>query len=203
MLGNLFIISSPSGGGKGTLIREVLKTVPNVGYSVSLTTRQPRAGERNGREYFFVPRDEFEKRINDGEFLEYAEVHGNFYGTSQHQVREMIEQGTDIILEIDVQGADIVRGKISEAVAVFIMPPSLKILRERLSGRGTETAETLALRMKNAPAEIAHFEKFDYVIINDELMSAVGQLRSIFFAERARANRQKRVIERILADFPQ
>ena len=143
MQGNLIIISSPSGGGKGTLIKAVLKTVPNIGYSVSFTTRQMRVGEAHGRDYFFVSRAEFEKLIEDGALLEFAEVHENFYGTSLNQVKTEIEAGRDIILEIDVQGAANVRGKIPEALSVFILPPSFEILAARLEARATEKKEDL------------------------------------------------------------
>lgn len=139
MHGILFIISSPSGGGKGTLIREVLRTVPNIGYSISFTTRKMREGEIHGQHYFFVTHAEFEKLIEQGEFLEYANVHGNFYGTSKTQVLQDIAGGRDIILEIDVQGAESIRQAIRESVGVFILPPSYQVLRERLTLRQMES----------------------------------------------------------------
>ena len=201
MRGILFIISSPSGGGKGTLIREVLRTVPNIGYSVSFTTRQRREGEVDGTHYNFVSHAEFENLIEQGEFLEYAPVHGNYYGTSRTQVEREISTGRDIILEIDVQGADLVREKTSETVEVFILPPSFEVLRERLIARQSETDENLALRLKNSLSEVRQFDKFDYVIINDEVEKAVKDLQSVIYAERCRRARQTEAIENILQTF--
>ncbi len=138
MKGNLIIISSPSGGGKGTLIKEVLKTLPDIGYSISYTTRQMRGGEETSRDYFFVSEEKFKDLIEQGEFLEYATVHGNFYGTSIKQVQGEIDLGKDVILEIDVQGAKSVLEKIPEAVSIFILPPSFDVLKMRLTARATE-----------------------------------------------------------------
>ena len=145
MKGNLIIISSPSGGGKGTLIREVLDTVPNVGYSVSLTTRAPRYGEENGKHYHFVSKDEFDAFQARGGFLEYAEVHGNYYGTSLEQTEKMTNAGTDVVLEIDVQGAASVLAKVPAAVSIFILPPSFEVLRARLTARATEGGDDLTM----------------------------------------------------------
>lgn len=201
MQGNLFIISSPSGGGKGTLIREVLQTLPQVGYSVSFTTRQPRKGEKSGREYRFVSREEFENLIANGEFLEYAEVHGKFYGTSKSQVEKMTSEGFDVILEIDVQGAKIVRAKMPEAVSIFIMPPSLEVLRNRLEKRGTETVEQISLRLSNAHDEMKRFEEYDFIVVNENLKTAGEQFKAIFTAERQRLFRQKANAEKVLQTF--
>lgn len=199
--GILFIISSPSGGGKGTLIREVLRTVPNIGYSVSFTTRKIREGEENGVHYNFVSREEFENLINQGEFLEYAEVHGNYYGTSKTQVERETSLGRDIILEIDVQGANLVREKTSETVEVFILPPSFEVLKERLTARQTENNEDLELRLKNSKDEVRNYSKFDYVIINDEVAKAVNDLQSVIYAERNKRERQIEAVEKILETF--
>lgn len=201
MRGILFIISSPSGGGKGTLIREVLRTVPNIGYSVSFTTRARREGEADGIHYNFVSHEEFENLIEQDEFLEYALVHGNYYGTSRRQVEREISMGRDIILEIDVQGADLVREKTSETIEVFILPPSFEILRERLIARQTESNETLELRLKNSLEEVQEYTKFDYVIINNEVAKAVNDLQSVVYAERCKRNRQAEAIEKILETF--
>ena len=154
MRGILFIISSPSGGGKGTLIREVLRTVPNIGYSISFTTRTRREGEEDGKHYHFVSHKEFENLIKQDEFLEYAEVHGNYYGTSKTQVERETSAGRDIILEIDVQGANLVREKLSDSVGVFILPPSFEVLKERLIARQTETNDDLKLRLANSRDEV-------------------------------------------------
>jgi guanylate kinase len=201
MKGILFIISSPSGGGKGTLIREVLRTVPNIGYSVSFTTRARREGEEDGTHYNFVSHAEFENLIEQGEFLEYALVHGNYYGTSKTQVEKEVSAGRDIILEIDVQGADLVREKTSETVEVFILPPSFEVLQARLIARQTDSPETVELRLKNSLGEVQQYEKFDYVIINDEVIKAVTDLQSVIYAERCRRARQAEAVEKILETF--
>jgi len=201
MTGNLIIISSPSGGGKGTLIKEVLKTVPDLCYSVSFTTREMRAGEMLGTDYFFVSRTEFEILIEDGQLLEHAEVHGNFYGTSLSQVKTEIEAGHDIILEIDVQGAANVRTKIPEALSVFILPPSFEVLKNRLTARATEKPEDLALRLKNSPGEVGHFSEFEYVVVNDDAVRAAFDLQTIILADRLKRVRQSTAIQGILNSF--
>lgn len=200
--GMLIIVSSPSGGGKGTLIRRVLKTVPNVGYSVSFTTRAPRAGEINGRDYFFISEESFREMIERGEFLEWARVHAHLYGTGRAQVKKELEERRDIILEIDVQGAASVRKIVAVAVGVFILPPSFEILRERLVARGSEHDSDLALRLRNARGEVEQYREFDYVIINDDAEMAAAQLASIIYAERARRERQEQVAEEVLKSFP-
>jgi guanylate kinase len=199
--GILFVVSSPSGGGKGTLIQRVLKQVPNLSYSVSYTTRAPRPGEVEGREYFFVTPVKFESMIAAGEFLEWARVHGNLYGTSRNQVCRDIGEGRDIMLEVDVQGAASVRKLVADSVSIFILPPSIEILRQRLIARGTDSPEELELRLRNAPAELKHYEAFDYVIINDEVERAAGQLSCIIDAERAGRTRQEPEIKRVVESF--
>ncbi|MFN2453935.1 MAG: guanylate kinase [Pyrinomonadaceae bacterium] len=201
--GVLIVVSSPSGGGKGTLIRRVLKEVPNLGYSVSFTTRRPRAREQNGRDYFFVSLAEFERQAAAGEFLEWANVHGNFYGTAHAQVERELAEGHDIVLEIDVQGAQSVRSLVKDAISVFILPPTYEVLRARLTARGSEKPDDLALRLRNARAEVESYRNFDYVIVNDEADAAAAQLASIVYAERARRQRQERVAQRIIATFPE
>lgn len=201
MKGNLIIISSPSGGGKGTLIKEILKTVPNIGYSVSFTTRERREGEENGRHYFFVGEEKFQDLMEQGEFLEFAEVHGNFYGTSIKQVNGEIELGRDIILEIDVQGAESVLKKLPEAVSIFILPPSYEVLKMRLSNRATEKEKDLALRLKNSFDEVRRFNEFEYIVVNDSVEHASSDLRSIILAERLKRDRQMRSIQVILDSF--
>jgi len=199
--GTLFVVSSPSGGGKGTLIRRVLEVVDNLSYSVSYTTRGPRPNEVNGREYFFVDRKTFDEMVAGGEFLEWACVHGNFYGTSKQQIAEKTASGIDIVLEVDVQGAASVRQLLMDSVSVFILPPSFAVLRHRLCARGTDTPESLEVRLRNAPEELRQYSSFDYVIINDEIDRAVGQLASIIYAERARCVRQERVVEQVIKEF--
>jgi guanylate kinase len=201
MKGNLIIISSPSGGGKGTLIREVLRTLPQVGYSVSHTTRPPRSGEENGKHYHFVSREEFEAYRDKGGFLEYAEVHGNYYGTSLEQTQGITESGDDVILEIDVQGASTVMNNMPDAVSIFIMPPSYDVLRARLTARATEGMKDLELRLKNSLGEVMQFSRFGYVVVNDEIAAASNKLASIIVAERQRPRRQEELIQGILGSF--
>jgi guanylate kinase len=199
--GMLVVVSSPSGGGKGTLIRRALKTVPNLGYSISFTTRRPREGETNGRDYFFVSVDEFKQKIEAGDFLEWAKVHGNLYGTSYAQIQRELIEGHDIILEIDVQGAASVRRLVDDVVSVFILPPTFEILRARLEARGSERPDDLALRLKNSRGEVEHYREFRYVIINEDAEQAAAQLASIIYAERARVERQEEAAQRVLASF--
>lgn len=201
MKGNLIIITSPSGGGKGTLIKEILRTVPHIGYSVSYTTRVARPGEEHGRDYFFVPAEEFERLKNDGEFLEWAAVHDNFYATSRKQVENITNAGRDVILEIDVQGAKLVLEKMPASVSIFIMPPSFEVLRARLTARATETHADISLRLRNSLAEVQEYEHFEYVVINEELERAISDLRSIILAERHRKDRQTDLIGNILDSF--
>ena len=201
--GILFVVSSPSGGGKGTLIQRVLKVVPYLSYSVSYTTRAPRPGEVDGREYFFVTPEKFESMIAEGAFLEWAHVHGKLYGTSRQQVLREVQAGRDIVLEVDVQGAESVRELIADSVSIFILPPSLETLRQRLIARGTDSPEELKLRLRNAPEELNHYKDFDYVIINDEVERAAEQLASIINAERARRPRQEAKVKRIVEGFHQ
>jgi guanylate kinase len=199
--GTLFVVSSPSGGGKGTIIRHVLAVVKNLRYSVSYTTRAPRLGEVDGREYFFVNRETFEAMVAAGEFLEWACVHGNLYGTSKEQVIEETAAGSDLILEVDVQGAASVRQLLMDSVSIFILPPSYEVLRQRLIARGTDSLEELELRLRNAPEELKQYSAFDYVIINDEIERAVGQLASIIEAERVRCMRQESLVLDVIEKF--
>lgn len=199
--GILFVVSSPSGGGKGTLIKRVLNTVPRVSYSVSYTTRAPRDGEVNGRDYFFVSSEKFEEMVAAHEFLEWARVHRHLYGTARQQVWHEMSEGRDIILEVDVQGAASVRALVTNSVSVFILPPSFNVLRQRLIARGTDSREELELRLRNAPEELKHYSAFDYVIINDDAARAAAQLVSIIYAERARRERQEEEIRRVADTF--
>ena len=199
--GTLFVVSSPSGGGKGTIVQRVLDVVPNLSYSVSFTTRAPRNNEMNGREYFFINRQVFDEMVAAGEFLEWACVHGNFYGTAARQVAEETLAGTDIVLEVDVQGAASVRKLPLDSVSVFILPPSFAVLRERLIARGTDGPQELEVRLRNAPEELRQYSAFDYVIINDEVERAAGQLASIIYAERARCNRQEKLVREVIKRF--
>jgi len=199
--GILFVVSSPSGGGKGTLIQRVLKQVPNLSYSVSFTTRAPRNGEVDGREYFFVTTEQFEGMVETGEFLEWAHVHSKLYGTSRQQVMREIAAGRDIILEVDVQGAASVRSLLADSVSIFILPPSFEILKQRLRARGTDTPEELDLRLRNAHLELKDYSAFQYVILNDDLDCAANQMTAIVHAERARLSRQELKIRRVVEAF--
>ena len=201
--GMLIVVSSPSGGGKGTLIDRVLKTVPGVSYSISYTTRAPRVTEQEGREYFFVSTAAFEEMIRRGEFLEWANVYGYLYGTSHTQVERERSAGHDIILEIDVQGAASIRSQIDDAVSIFILPPSFELLSQRLVTRGTDSPADLERRLRGAPAEVEQQKNFQYVILNDDINRASQQLAAVIYAERARQKRQELRLKDALADFGQ
>ena len=204
MKGNLIIISSPSGGGKGTLIKEVRDMLPELGYSCSHTTRPQRFGEEEGREYFFISEDEFKRRIEAGDFLEYANVHGHLYGTSLAESRKVSNTGKDLIVEVDVQGALQIMEKEELAdsmVSVFILPPSFEVLRARLTSRGTESEEGLRTRLRNSFKEVRLYDRFDYVIVNEELYSAARQLCAIIVANRQTSARQTPAVKGILDSF--
>lgn len=193
MLGNLYIVAAPSGTGKTTLVHQLLKADQGIRLSISYTTRGPRPGEENGREYHFVGVPEFRTMISHGDFLEWAEVHGNFYGTSKAWIAGEMASGRDVLLEIDWQGAQQVRQHFPEAIGIFIMPPSLEELERRLRGRGTDADDVILRRLAAAQAEMRHVGEFDYVIINDELQQALTDLLSVVRASRlAVATQQKR-----------
>lgn len=183
-------MSAPSGAGKTTLVSALLQTDPRVRKSVSYTTRAPRSGEANGREYHFVSASEFENMVQSGDFLETAHVHGNRYGTSRRWVLEQAAQGQDILLEIDWQGAAQVRKALADTVGVFVLPPSLAVLEERLKKRALDSMDEIELRLANAREEITHAQEFDYVIINEDLSQAAQDLVSIVRAERLKQRRQ-------------
>jgi len=188
--GKLFVISAPSGAGKTTMLKRVMARVPALAFSISHTTRPPRPGEKDGVDYHFVSRDTFLEMIDQGLFLEYAEVHDNIYGTSHAAISRQLEEGLDVILDIDVQGAAILRAKGQvEAVHIFVSPPSLGELERRLRGRGTESEEVIRVRLHNAATEMQAAGDYEYQIINDSLDEAVNLLTSIILAERARAHR--------------
>lgn len=176
-------MAGPSGAGKGTLIAELEERYPQVWISISATTRKPRSDEKEGMQYYFLEREDFERRAGRGEFLEWAEVHGNLYGTPLSSVKEKRSRGRDVILEIDVEGAEQVRAREPDAVNVFVMPPSMKVLERRLRKRGTEGEEELKRRMRNAREESKAKDDFDYIIINDDLDRAAGELCAIYVRE--------------------
>lgn len=191
MAGTLIIITAPSGAGKTTLVGGLLTRDSQVRLSVSYTTRAPRDGEENGRHYHFVDIDTFRSLRDRGEFLEWAEVHGNYYGTSKAWIREQIEADSDILLEIDWQGAQQVRKSFPEAVGVFVLPPSFEVLEQRLRGRGTDSDDVISRRLLGARGEMRHVGEFDYVILNDVLEDAIGDLVAIVRASRLRYSRQR------------
>jgi len=187
--GLLIVISGASGTGKGTVCKKILADLPEVAYSISATTRKPRSGEIDGREYYFLSVEDFKSWIAEEKFLEYAEVYGNFYGTPLNKIEERLNRGEDILLEIDVQGALNVKKKCPEGVYIFLLPPSLEELKRRIEGRGTENPESLSRRLKNAVAEIKIGLKYDYVVVNDSIDVAAEKIKAILTAERLKVAR--------------
>jgi guanylate kinase len=199
--GGLIVVSAPSGAGKSSLIDRVVTRVSGLEYSVSYTTREARGPERNGVDYHFVSETVFLAMREQGEFIEWARVHGHLYGTRASAIEAEMAAGRDVILDIDVQGAEQIREKMAEAVTIFVLPPSQQVLVARLSQRNLNTADDLARRLVNASNEVGKFEEFDYVIINDELERASAALESIILAERNRPPRQRQRIEPIIETF--
>lgn len=191
MSGTLYIVAAPSGAGKTTLVRMLLAEYDDVQLSISYTTRAPRTGEDHGREYHFTDVETFRRMIAADEFLEWAEVHGNYYGTSKKAIGEQLTAGRDVLLEIDWQGAQQVRQTFPAAVGIFILPPSLDELERRLTGRGTDSAEVIARRLAAAQAEMRHVSEFDYVIINNQLQEALEDLCAVVHASRLQFAVQK------------
>ena len=196
--GKLFIVSGPSGSGKDTILQGVFKKHPEIKLSISSITRAMRVGEVEGEKYHFISRDEFEELLKNDMLLEHNVFVGNYYGTPKAPVEECLNAGGDMILEIDVNGAAQVREKMPEAISIFIMPPSFEVLKNRLSGRGTETEEVVEQRMTAALGEIARAKEYDYIVINDQLDVAIDDLLSIILSERLRINRQKQIIDEVL-----
>ena len=201
MESTLFIVAAPSGAGKSTLVNALLEREPAISLSISHTTRPPRTGEEYGRHYYFVERAEFEREIEEGIFLEHAEVHGNLYGTSRKTVSGLLGQGKDVLLEIDWQGAQQVRKTKADCVSVFILPPSRHELERRLRGRGSDSAEVIERRLHNSREEIAHAHEFDYIIVNDRFEDALGDLQAIVRAVRLRSELQWRRHENLIAEL--
>ena len=207
--GNLIILSGPSGAGKGTIHNELLRLDKNLAFSVSMTTRKKREGEKEGVDYYFVTEEEFKKEIKKGSFLEYACVHSNYYGTLKKNVDAYLDKGQDVILEIDIQGALRIKDIAPDAIFIFIMPPSMRELRDRLVKRGTESKEKIIERFKNAYKEVNEMSKYNYVVINDEVDKAVEKVRAILLAERCRVDRieefdvhnQEELIHELLVDL--
>lgn len=191
MPGTLYVIAAPSGAGKTSLVKRLLANEKEVRLSISYTTRAPRPGEESGREYHFVAAETFRRMIENGDFLEWAEVHGNFYGTSKTWIVDQIAGGNDVLLEIDWQGAQQVRALFPEAIGIFILPPSLEELERRLTARATDSTEVIARRLAAAQAEMRHVSEFDYAIINDIFEQALADLHAILRASRLRVGAQR------------
>lgn len=200
--GQLFVVSAPSGVGKTTIIRSALTRLPNLHFSISCTTRPPRSGEVDGREYHFITRKKFQQGIAAGRFLEWAEVHGNYYGTDGEPIRQWLALGEDVLLDIDVQGARQVRCTYPSARTLFILPPSMEELLKRLKGRGTESEEQLARRMRNAHTELAESPWYEYIVMNDRLEEAVEDFMAILRACRCERFRQANRIRPFLLGSP-
>jgi len=183
-MSRVYIISAPSGSGKSTLVNKVREIVPGLKFSISYTTRAPRAGEQNGREYFFVSPAEFEEMIRRDEFLEHAKFDGNYYGTARRFLALAGQEGKDLLLDIDVQGAAQIKGRIADAVSIFIMPPNRRELEKRLRTRSLDKEEVIQRRLVTASREIENYDKYDYILINDRLEESIDALKSILLAER-------------------
>ncbi|MBM7623295.1 guanylate kinase [Sporohalobacter salinus] len=186
--GKLIILSGPSAVGKGTVLTSLMADYQNISYSVSATTRPPRVNEEDGTDYFFVSEEEFKEMIEDDEFIEWAKVHGNYYGTPKKYVEDTLEAGQDVILEIDIQGAAQVKEKYQQGVFIFLAPPSLEELEVRIQKRGVDSKETMEIRMKNATEEMKRAKNYDYIVVNDEIDEAVEKVKSIIIAERCKVN---------------
>jgi guanylate kinase len=197
----VFIISAPSGSGKSTLVGELMQKVPKLRFSVSFTTRYPRGQERDGEDYYFISREEFEDRIAKGEFLEYAEVFGNYYGTHISELDRARAEGFDLVLDIDVQGARQLKEKIPAAVSIFILAPSRQVLEERLRARSQDSESVILRRLHEAAEEIRSYTLYDYLLVNREVAESVDTLVAIVKAARSRRDRMEREIRPILETF--
>jgi len=199
--GNLYVISAPSGAGKTSLVRAIVEALPDVVVSVSHTTRKKRDGEVDGRDYHFIDDQQFQQMIADDQFLEHASVFGNHYGTSRQHAQEQLLSGKDVILEIDWQGARLVRKQMNECKSVFILPPSIQSLRDRLRGRKQDSEDIIESRMREAVSEMTHYGEFDYIVINDDFDRAREELASIFICNRMLLNHQQLTHADLLADL--
>jgi len=189
--GRLFVIAAPSGAGKTSLVRALMEHEPGLRFSISYTTRPQRPTEQHGRDYFFVGRDDFERMVAQGEFLEHARVFDNYYGTARRPVEEALSSGQDLILEIDWQGAAQIRAALPECISIFILPPSRQELERRLRGRGTDAEEVIQRRLRDAASDMTHWREFDHVVVNDRFEHALGELQDIV-AGRGEASRRDR-----------
>jgi len=199
--GQLFVVSAPSGTGKTTVVERLVQVVPELTMSRSYTSRQARAGERDGVDYNFVSRTTFEAMVARGEFLEHADVFGNLYGTGRADAEDLMASGKDVVLVIDVQGAGQVRAGGIPLVTIFVLPPSFEVLEQRLRGRGKDSNDAIRRRLDTARGEVAAYEGYDYVVVNDDLDACVTAMRSIILAERVRRDRMRRKADAILKTF--
>lgn len=199
--GILIVLSGPSGAGKGTICAALRKEMPNLVYSVSMTTRAPRVGEEEGISYFFRTKEEFKELIAEDAFLEYAQVYDNYYGTPKSHVMKLLEEGKSVILEIDIQGAMQVKDRFSDAVFIYIVPPSLDILSNRLRDRGTDATDVINKRLSKASSELALAHRYDYIVVNDVLEDAVEKVASILCAETCKIKRNKEKIQDIYKNY--
>lgn len=199
--GLLIVISGPSGAGKGTICSELRKEMPNLVYSVSMTTRDPRVGEKEGINYFFRTKEQFEELLAQGDFLEYAKVYDNYYGTPKVHVMDLLDEGKHVILEIDIQGAMQVKDAFSDGVFIYIVPPSLSVLSNRLNGRGTDAQDVINKRLSLASSELALAHRYDYIVVNDILDEAVEKVASILRAEACKISRNKEKIQDIYKQY--
>ncbi len=201
MTTNVFIISAPSGSGKSTLVQRLLKAVPNLAFSISYTTRQPRASERDGVDYKFINRNDFEVRLQNREFLEHAEVFGNYYGTHREEFDNAVHARRDLVLDIDVQGARQLKVAIPQAISIFVLPPSRDVLEQRLRSRSQDSEEVIQRRLRGAAEEVQNWTQYDYVLINRDIEEASARLATIVEAERLRKARMEEEVRPILESF--
>ncbi len=197
MTGRLFVISAPSGTGKSTIIRKVRGGLDRLAYSISHTTRPPRGSERDGVDYYFVDRAGFDRMIAQGALVEWAEVYGAYYGTSVPELERLTREGLDVLLDIDHQGARNIRARFPDAVLIYLLPPSLEALEARLSGRGTDSPESIRNRMEKSYREMTHCAWYDYIVINDDLDQAVAAVRAVIVAERCRKGPMEEAVSKI------
>lgn len=197
--GLLLVVSAPSAGGKGTILKELFRQNDDLRLSVSATTRQPREGEENGKHYHFISREEFQQLIDSGSMLEYAEYVGNLYGTPRGPIEQWLQDGFDVVLEIEVQGGAQIKKILPDCVSIFITPPSMEVLEHRLRGRGTEEEETILRRLDTARQELTQAENYDYIVINDRLEDAVDDMQAILRSEKLRYDRSSDFIKGLLA----
>ncbi len=198
---NLYIISAPSGAGKTSLIKKLLPTLDKIMVSVSHTTRTQRSGETEGIDYFFTATEKFQEMIVNADFIEYAQVFDNYYGTAQSSVEDNLNKGIDVILEIDWQGAQQIRRLLPKTISIFILPPSTRILNQRLQGRGQDSPQVIERRMQAAVKEMSHYAEYDYLLVNDDFNTALTELKSIILANRLDIQRQQQHLQSLLVDL--